>query len=329
MTWLRRPGDLADALLEASVIGSFTKIGYDVRSRMGDWRDEFADMRGQTAIVTGSTSGIGLAAARGLLNLGADVVVTSRSEQRAHDIANELNTSELGGTSVGTATGFALDTSDFASIRGLVDQVKGFARSIEVLAHNAGALTNDYQTDNRGMELTLSSHLVGPYLLTELLRPLMTTGARVIYMSSRGMYTQGLDVARIEMSERSYKGAVAYARAKRGQVEMVTHLAPQLAPDIIVHSMHPGWVDTPGVDAGLPGFGKVMGPLLRDADQGADTLVWLASGAADDAAAGQFWLDREPRRTVYVPGTGSSRRERERLISWLDEQIQPGLDAAT
>ena len=324
MSWLPTPAEIADTVLEGTVVGSFTKIGYDVRSRTADWTEQPADLRGQTAIVTGSSTGIGRAGAHGLLELGADVIVTSRTADRAQDAAQDLNSTVTADTA-GTATGLALDTSDFASIHSFVDAAQHVSGSFEMLAHNAGALTDTYQTDDRGMELTLSSHLVGPYLLTKLMLPLLTSGARVIFMSSGGMYTQGLDVARIEMSERSYKGAVAYARAKRGQVEMVTHLASDLAPDVLLHAMHPGWVDTPGVDAGLPGFGKLMGPLLRDPAQGADTLVWLASGAAADYEPGQFWLDRQPRRTVYLPGTGTGRRERQRLVAWLDDQIASAL----
>ena len=330
MSPMTTPAGIADALLECTIVGSFTKIGYDVRRRLSDWADEPANLAGQTAIVTGSTSGIGEATAAGLLELGADVVVTSRTAERAEAAATELNTvdgdtDENDGRQRGTATGLPLDTGSFSSIHGFVEAVGRFSPTIDMVAHNAGALTDKYQTDDRGMELTLSSHLVGPYLLSKLLEPKLAPGARVIFMSSGGMYTQGLDVEHIEMSERSYRGAIAYARAKRGQVEMVTHLGPKLAPDIILHSMHPGWVDTPGVDAGLPGFGKVMGPLLRDADQGADTMVWLAAGGAARSEPGQFWLDREPRRTTYIPGTGTTRRERERLIAWLDEQIAPGL----
>ena len=48
---------------------------------------------------------------------------------------------------------------------------------------------------------------------------------------------------------------------------------------VSVHSMHPGWADTPGVQTSLPRFRKLMRPLLRNADQGADTIVWLAGGA--------------------------------------------------
>lgn len=325
MSPIPSPSGLADVLLECSIVGSFTRIGYDARSRMADWPDEPMNLTGQTAVVTGSSSGIGRATAAGLLELGADVIVTSRSADRAQTTAAELASADPspspnpGAVRRGTATGLSLDTSSFSSIKTFVAALGKCSATIEMIAHNAGALLPTYQTDDRGRELTLSSHLVGPYLLTKLLTPRLTSGARVIFMSSGGMYTQRLDVQRIEMSEQSYKGAVAYARAKRGQVEMVTYLGPQLAPDIVLHSMHPGWVDTPGVDAGLPGFGKVMGPLLRNAEQGADTMVWLAAGGASHAKLGQFWLDREARRTSYMPGTGTTRRERERLLHWLDE----------
>ena len=66
------------------------------------------------------------------------------------------------------------------------------------------------------------------------------------------MYTQGLDVDALQMGEDEYRGAVAYARAKRGQVELVTHLGPRWAPDIVLHAMHPGWVDTDGVARAFP-----------------------------------------------------------------------------
>jgi len=318
MSLLPKPADFVDAMLETTIVGSFTKIGYEVRSRVGDWTGDPTNLSGQTAIVTGGTSGIGRATAEGLLALDADVIITSRSADRASTAADELNAAGLSGQ----ASGLALDTSSFDSVSEFARNATSIAGSIDMVAHNAGALTAEYQTDDRGMELTLSSHLVGPYLLTKLLLPKLGVGARVIYMSSGGMYTQGLDVARIELRAKSYKGAVAYARAKRGQVELVTHLGPTMAPGVIMHAMHPGWVATPGVDAGLPGFGKVMGPLLRSADQGADTMVWLAATGAPGEAPGQFWLDRETRRTAYLPGTGTTPAERERLVDWLDDQVK-------
>jgi len=312
--------EVADRALEGTIVASFTKLGFSARERLLDWKPVTTDLSGQVAIVTGATSGIGKATAEGLLRLGADVHITSRSAERAEKAADELNAAS---DSIGTAVGHSLDTGSFESIVGFGTAMAAVDTGIDMLINNAGALTADYRTDERGTELTLSTHLIGPYLLMTELRPHLNTGARVLFMSSGGMYTQGLDVENIEMSEGDYRGAVAYAKAKRGQVEMVSLLGPEWAPEVVMHSMHPGWVDTAGVDAGLPGFGKVMGPLLRSASQGADTMVWLAATGGGDAEPGSFWLDRKPRRTTYLPGTGTNADERRRLINWLDLMTLP------
>ncbi len=305
----------ADAALEATIIGSFTKLGPGVRSGLFDWDSPARDMTGSTVLVTGGSSGIGRTIATRLVGAGATVYLTSRSLDRAEDAAADINAEEPNGRAVGAA----VDTGDLGSVRSLAARVIAETDQLDVLINNAGALTDDYRTNDTGMELTLASHLVGPYALTVELRHHLGDGARVLWMASGGMYTQGLDVDRIEMSERSYRGAIAYARAKRGQVELVDYLGPKWAPRVQMHAMHPGWVDTDGVAQALPGFGKVMGPLLRDADQGADTMIWLACGGADGQAPGQFWLDRRPRSTSYLPGTGSNDAERAKLVAWLDD----------
>ncbi|MBT8202939.1 MAG: SDR family NAD(P)-dependent oxidoreductase [Acidimicrobiia bacterium] len=315
MNKLSLPASLVDSALEGTIVASFSRIGFTVRDKLYDLSPVDADLTGRVAIVTGGTSGIGRATVAGLMATGAKVYLTSRSEERADEAAKELNESG----SPGTAVGRSLDTGDFESIRAFADQMASDVAEIDMLINNAGALTDEYRTGEQGIELTLSSHLLGPYLLTNLLRPHLTSGARVLFMSSGGMYTQGLDLDKIEMSETDYRGAVAYARAKRGQVEMVTYLGPQWAPEVVMHAMHPGWVDTAGVDAGIPLFGKIMGPILRTAEQGADTMVWLAATGGGSAAPGQFWHDRRPRRTVYIPGTGTDDANRRRLIDWLDQ----------
>ena len=310
---------IPDALLEASIVGSFTTGGIKARRKLQDW-DAPAPMNGTKVLLTGGTSGIGRATAAAMYGLGADVIITSRSLERAEQAASDIE-SETDGD--GSVSGAAVDTADFGSINELVDVVNERFDAVDVLINNAGALTDEYRTNDEGMELTLASHLVGPYHLMHELRSRMSAGGRVLWMSSGGMYTQGLDVDTLEMDEDSFRGAVAYAKAKRAQVELVHHLGPEWSPEIVMHAMHPGWVDTDGVDQGLPGFSKIMGPFLRSAEEGADTMVWMASGGADDAEAGSFFLDRKPRGTVYLPGTGTDDAERRRLIEWLDLMTLP------
>ena len=126
------------------------------------------------------------------------------------------------------------------------------------------------------------------------------------------------------MSAGDYNGTTAYARAKRAQVTLVELWARRLAADrITVHAMHPGWADTPGVARSLPTFRRVVGPLLRTPEEGADTLVWLAvDDGAPLAESGRFWLDRRPRPLHRLRSTRRSDTpaERERLWNWAVEK---------
>ncbi len=310
-----------DAALEYTIVPSFSEIGPALRSRLDHW-EPLPSMAGRNVVLTGGSGGIGRAIVDQLVGLGATVVLTSRDADRATDVADEVNAAARAAEGVdqpGEAIGMSVDTGDFDSVDAFAAAVVGRLGTIDVLVHNAGALTDTHRTGAHGIELTLASHLVGPFRLTTALRDHLADGARVLWMSSGGMYTQGLDVDRLQMSPDDYKGAVAYARAKRAQVELVRHLAPMWAPGVVMHAMHPGWVDTDGVTASLPGFASVMGPILRSADQGADTMTWLAAGGADDDPPGGFYLDRRARGTAYVPGTDTTPDERSRLLRWLQE----------
>ncbi len=75
-------------------------------------------------------------------------------------------------------------------------------------------------------------------------------------------------------------------------------------------------MDTPGLRASLPRFARLMGPLLRSPQEGADTIAWLASSAAGAHGSGQFWHDRRPRSTVRLPWTATPDGEADRLWEW-------------
>jgi hypothetical protein len=79
--------------------------------------------------------------------------------------------------------------------------------------------------------------------------------------------------------------------------------------------MHPGWADTPGVAESLPGFRRLTGPVLRTPEQAADTAVWLTA-TTPTPATGQFWHDRAIRPTHYLPTTGSTDAELQRVWTY-------------
>ncbi len=270
---------VVDAALEASVVGSFTRAGIAVRRRMlPEWDAPLPRLDGRVVLVTGATSGLGEAAAGGLRDLGAEVVGASRS------------------------TG--LDLADLAAVRAYA---AGFAERhgrLDVLVHNAGALYAEHGTSPDGLERTVATNVAGPFLLTALLLPLLraTPGSRVVTVSSGGMYSQRLDVAGLQMPAAGYRGATAYARAKRAQVALTAEWARR-EPAVAFHAMHPGWADTPGLARSLPRFRTALRPLLRTAEQGADTVVWLAAAVPEQLGSGRFWHDRRPRGVHRVPWT--------------------------
>jgi dehydrogenase/reductase SDR family member 12 len=302
-----------DAALEASVIGSFTKIGYEVRRRMFDWQDlDSLDMTGTTAMITGGNSGLGLLTAKKLACIGASVRVVARDAERGATAIEEIT--QEGGTE---AALYVADLSSLGDVRRLAGEIREREPRLDVLVHNAGALLPERRESVEGHEMTFATMVLGPFLLTGELMPLLrsTSGrSRVLWVASGGMYTQSLDVDRLEMGFDGYSGTKAYARAKRAQVVLAEEWAKRSRDDgVAVHAMHPGWADTPGLETGLPGFRTLLGPILRSPDQGADTIVWLAAAEEPGLLTGKFWLDRAPRSTTKLVLSGATSDERAKL----------------
>jgi dehydrogenase/reductase SDR family member 12 len=299
-----RPAEVVDAALEASVVGSFSRIGLWVRSRL---LPEFtagvpATLEGQTVVITGATSGIGHATATALARLGGAVHFLARDPARAAD-ARQRIAAASGSQQV--SYGLA-DLDDPGSVRAFADDYLSTHGQLDVLIHNAGAIHPSYQTNRAGTELTAAGQVVAPFLLTSLLRPALLAArrSRVITVSSAGMYTQRLDPTILRIPARGYRGVTAYARAKRAQVALSREWARRLAgTGIACHAMHPGWVNTPGIAAALPRFHAVMRPLLRTPAQGADTIIWLATTDPARLGSGRFWHDRRPRSEYRLPWT--------------------------
>jgi dehydrogenase/reductase SDR family member 12 len=315
---------ILDAALERTVIASCTNIGYAVHSRR--WKThELARMDGKVVVVTGASAGLGAAAAAGFARLGATVWLVSRSRERG-ELARARIAAQTGSATLRTGV---CDPADLRSVRRFADALAAESSRVDVLVNNAGVLTRERSRSPDGVELTLATNVVGPFLLTELLTPLLRAGApaRVINVSSAGMYMRRLHVEDLQSARGRFRGARAYAHSKRVQVILSELWARRLrAGGVSVHAMHPGWVDTPGLRESLPRFHALMRGLLRTPEQGADTIVWLGSSPRALQRSGAFWLDRAPRPTHVLPWTRETQAERERL--WDEIERLSGVPAA-
>ena len=312
-----------DKLMDATVLPGFSSLGY--RARRSGWT-ETPDLTQHSVLVTGASSGLGAATCELLAGSGAEV----------HMLVRDLEKGEAVRTAIAERTGservrlLRCDVSDLGSVRELAAAFVAEGHALTALVNNAGVMPPERSRSADGLELGFATNVAGPFLLTALLLPALRrrSPSRVVNVSSGGMYTAKLDPDDVQLERRAYDPARFYAHTKRCEVLLTELWQARLAgTGVTAHSMHPGWADTPGIRESLPGFRRVMAPLLRDARQGADTIAWLCWAPEPLAEPGRFWQDRAVRPTYKRRSTRERGEDRERL--W-DECVRlSGLDDAT
>jgi dehydrogenase/reductase SDR family protein 12 len=305
------PRDLVDDLLELTVVGSFTTGGYRLRRAMYGWGEPARwPMAGRTVVITGPTSGLGREAATSLASMGARLVLVGRDAGRLDEVRASLPRPAEGAHRTVVA-----DMASLAAVRAAATEILAAEPRIDVLVDNAGTMIPAREVSDEGHERTFATMVLGPFVMTSRLLPALAAASRprIVAVTSGGMYGQALPLDDLEYQHGRYDGTRAYARAKRAQVALVREWARRLGPrGIAVNAMHPGWADTPGLEAALPGFRRFVGRALRTPAEGADTMLWLA--ASPDAAprTGRLFLDRRARPFDRLPSTrldASDRRE--------------------
>lgn len=306
---------MVDRALDRSVVLGYSRLGYVLRSR--SWAPlPPGVLTGKEVLLTGGTAGIGLAAARQLAELGASVHVVGHRRDRADQAAAKLEAAVPGAA----FCPHVRDIGDLDDVRALAEELRDEVGSLHALLHNAGTMSAKRRESAQGHELTLATQVLGPFLLTRELAATMGADGRVVFMSSGGMYAKPVVLDDLEFRH-GYSGTVAYARTKRMLVDLTPRWQETLPDAVTAHSMHPGWVDTPGVRTYLPTFRRLTGPSMRTADQGADTLVWLAAARPPATLGGNFWHDRAIRPVAYAGRPATSAADRDRLWDYCERAV--------
>ena len=301
-----------DTALDRSIALGYGHVGLRVRRALPGWPADPPRMDGKVALVTGAGSGIGLAAAAGFARLGASVRALARDDERAAEAAAQIRLQVPGGD----VRPVACDISSLAALRDFVARFTAEEDRLDVLVNNAGVMPDQRERTPDGVELTFATHVLAPWALIDGLRDLLARSApaRVINVGSGGLYGQSLPEGDPQSERDSYGPKKIYARTKRQQLVITEQWAQRLRDSgIVVHAMHPGWVDTQGVRTWMPVFRVLTRPIIRGPEQGADTIVWLGAAPEPLRCTGRFWHDRRPRPTHYRLGAGedseAARRE--------------------
>jgi dehydrogenase/reductase SDR family protein 12 len=335
---------------------NFTKGGYERAARSFDTTER--DLEGQSIMVTGANSGIGLAAALELARRGSTLTMVCRSEERGRQAVEQVK--EQTGNAVvhleaspapparppaaahsptrhapltppSPASLQICDLSSLQSIRAFAKRYCASGRPLHCLVNNAGVLMNDGQRSVEGYDANFACNSLGTWALTRALEPALKRSApsRVIFVTSGGSLTESLQVEGMAGGEGApaVEGAVQYARDKRRQIAMAEWLSRVWAPaGVSAVSMHPGWTETPGVRTSLPGFHKAMQGRLRTPAQGADTIIWLCGQEAGALEAGALYLDRAPQaKHLPLSGTRYEAADGDRMAAALDALAAPAL----
>lgn len=297
-----------DTLLDRSIALGYGHPGLTIRRHLDGWPNELPRMDDKVVLVTGAAGGLGLASARGFAELGASVRALARSKERARDAVALIREAVPGAD----ARPVSCDLSSLEALREFGQRFSEQESRLDVLVNNAGVMPQERRKSADGHELMFATHVLAPFALTALLRDLLerSAPARVINISSGGMYSQSLPAGDLESDHVSYSPKRLYARTKREQVVITERWAQELAgAGVVVHAMHPGWVDTEGVQNWMPVFRTVTRLIIRDPGQGADSIVWLGAAEEPLHSTGKFWMDRRVRPTHYRLGAAEDSPE--------------------
>jgi len=259
------------------------------------------DIEAKTVLVTGGSSGIGKATATALARRGANVTITSRDAQRGERAAHAIATAT--GASVDVAV---LDLADLDTVRTFGTRFGIENGQIDVLVNNAGGVFASRRETVDGNEMTFGTNHLGPFLLTSLLNgSLGNTGpSRVINVSSvaHANAKEGILFEDVGWLNRRYKMMDVYGHSKLANILHARQINELTGPDIQAFAVHPGVV---GTSFGGRGGSKVVRAAtkfgkrwMRTPEEGADTIVWLATEPDIDTSGGIYFSDRRVEKTT-------------------------------
>jgi NAD(P)-dependent dehydrogenase (short-subunit alcohol dehydrogenase family) len=254
-------------------------------------------MKTKICLITGANAGIGKASAIAIAKKGYQIVMFCRNAEKAKKAQAEI--AEFSSHPVDL---FICDLASQKSIRDAAEAFKKKYKKLDVLLNNAGFIASSKTKTENGTESTFAVNHLGPFLLTNLLLPLLkeTKGARVVNVSSEGHRYAKFEPDNLEL-ERGYSNMKAYCLSKLCNI-MFTHELAKITEqdDITTFSLHPGVVASnfSNNTSGLMGFAfSLIKPFMITNAKGAETSVYLATDPGVEKFNGKYFT----KKTIKVP----------------------------
>jgi len=222
-----------------------------------------------------------------------------------------------------------VNLSSVQEMKSFVENFQKNGTPLDVLVNNVGVMVEKREVTEEGNEITFATNTLSTFILTNLLLPTLNQSSdpRVITVSSGGMLTEKCLVRDAYEDMKEWLGRTLYARTKRHQLCLTEKWTKLYSySKVQFYSMHPGWVDTPGVRTSMPEFFESFKNKLRTAEQGSDTIHWLAvTKRLQPKDNGQFFRDRKHEIMHFcISSTKYSDKEVDALWLWCCEAS--GLD---
>ena len=261
-------------------------------------------------VITGATSGIGQVAAAALAAQGARIVLVARDRRRAERTLARLRS--VGPTMAHKA--HIADLSRLAETRQVGERIAAEEPHIDVLINNAGNIFIERGVTADGLERTFALNHMAYFVLTHALRErlIASAPARIVNTASNAHRGNVLDFDDLQF-KRGFRGLTAYGRSKLANILFTRELARRLAgTGVTANCLHPGFVST-GIgqrDGGLFAIMVRMSMLFaRTPEQGASTIVYLATSPDVAAASGGYYADcRQAVQTHAAQNDDDARR---------------------
>lgn len=279
-------------------------------------------MKDKIILITGATSGIGKAAALALAKDGAHIILHGRDGRKANAVRQEI-VSQTGNSAVDVVLA---NLSVLAETRRFAHELQQRYQRLDVLINNAGIMMGrQREVTTEGYEVTLAVNFLAPILLTTLLLPLLQKSpeGRVINVASSAHKQSAQTDFTDWQLEKGYNPMRAYGNAKLFLILATQRMAKELPfakslgdgerVPVTVNMMHPGAVASnfsvkSDLGPALNLAGRFARRFFRTAEQGADTMVWLAQSEEVRGVSGSYFIDRKPARVGKKYNTEENER---------------------